>query len=217
MDFTAARRIMVDSQIRPNDVSEPRYVTAFMAVPRESFVPSTKREIAYSELEIATSETRAMWIPRDIAKMLKALAPRPTDVALVIGAGSGYEAALLAQLTETVLVVEDNEEAVEKLSARFADLNYDQVAAIEAPLTEGLPGQGPFDIILICGMVQQVPETLKAQLGEGGRLGAVVQMDPALGKARVYTRGGEAVAYRDVFDCTPPRFSEFDLPRAFVF
>lgn len=217
MDFEAARRIMVDSQIRPNDVSEPRYVTAFMAVPREAFVPASKREIAYSELEIATSDERAMWIPRDIAKMLKALSPKRTDVALVIGAGAGYEAALLAQLTETVLVVEDNEDAVERLSARFSKLNYDQVAAIEAPLTKGLPGQGPFDIILICGMVAQVPDGLKDQLGEGGRLGAVVQRDPALGKARIYTRAGGAVAYRDAFDCTPPRFAAFDLPEAFVF
>ena len=105
-----------------------------------------------------------MWIPRDIAKMLKALAPKPSDVALVIGAGSGYSAALLAELTETVIAVEDSEEAVDRLTERMSALGYDQVAAVEAPLTEGLPDQAPFDVILICGMVEQVPAALTAQL-----------------------------------------------------
>jgi protein-L-isoaspartate(D-aspartate) O-methyltransferase len=217
MDFQAARRIMVDSQIRPNNVSDPEYVHAFMAVPREAFVPSGKKSIAYSEFEIPTGEDRAMWIPRDIAKMLKALAPRPSDVALVIGAGSGYSAALLAELTETVIAVEDSEEAVDRLTERMSALGYDQVAAVEAPLTEGLPDQAPFDVILICGMVEQVPAALTAQLADGGRLGAVVKMDDALGRARIYSRAGDTVGHRDSFECTPPEFTCFRKPAAFVF
>lgn len=217
MDFQAARRIMVDSQIRPNNVSDPEYVHAFMAVPREAFVPSGKKAIAYSEFEIPTGEDRAMWIPRDIAKMLKALAPKPSDVALVIGAGSGYSAALLAELTETVIAVEDSEEAVDRLTERMSALGYDQVAAVEAPLTEGLPDQAPFDVILICGMVEQVPAALTAQLSDGGRLGAVVKMDDALGRARIYTRSGDTVGHRDSFECTPPEFACFRKPAAFVF
>lgn len=217
MDFQAARRIMVDSQIRPNNVSDPEYVHAFMAVPREAFVPSGKKSIAYSEFEIPTGEDRAMWIPRDIAKMLKALAPKPSDVALVIGAGSGYSAALLAELTETVIAVEDSEEAVDRLTERMSALGYDQVAAVEAPLTEGLPDQAPFDVILICGMVEQVPAALTAQLADGGRLGAVVKMDDALGRARVYTRAGDTIGHRDSFECTPPEFTCFRKPAAFVF
>lgn len=217
MDFQAARRIMVDSQIRPNNVSDPEYVHAFMAVPREAFVPSGKKAIAYSEFEIPTGEDRAMWLPRDIAKMLKALAPKPSDVALVIGAGSGYSAALLAELTETVIAVEDSEAAVDKLTERMSALGYDQVAAVEAPLTEGLPDQAPFDVILICGMVEEVPAALTAQLSEGGRLGAVLKVDDALGRARIYTRAGETVGHRDSFECTPPEFASFRKPAAFVF
>ena len=217
MDFQAARRIMVDSQIRPNNVSDPEYVHAFLSVPREAFVPSGKRSIAYSEYEVPTGDDRAMWLPRDIAKMLKALAPKKSDVALVIGAGSGYSAALLAELTETVIAVEDSEAAVDKLTERMSALGYDQVAAIEAPLTEGLPDQGPFDVILVCGMVEDVPAALTAQLSDGGRLGAVLKVDDALGRARIYTRAGDTLGHRDSFECTPPEFKSFRKPAAFVF
>jgi len=217
MDFEAARRTMVDSQIRPDDVTDPEIVRAFLKVPREAFLPASQKMLAYSELEIATGEGRAMWLARDLAKMVKALAPKPRDIALVIGAGSGYAAAILAELTETVLAVEDTEAAVSRLADRLVKLGYDQVAAVEAPLTEGLPAEGPFEIVLICGMVEQVPPALTAQLADGGRLGAVVKADAALGHARIYTRAGEAVAYREVFDATPPEFEAFRKPSAFVF
>lgn len=217
MDFAAARRIMVDSQIRPNDVTDPDIVRAFLSVPREAFLPSSKRPIAYSELEIKTGETRAMWLPRDIGKMLKALSPSAGDVAMVIGAGAGYETALLATLVETVIALEDTETAVDALTDRMSGLGLDQVAAIEAPLTDGLNDQGPFDIILICGMVEQVPQGLTAQLADGGRLGAVVEADAALGKARIYTKAGGAVSYRDIFECRPPKFDAFNAPKSFVF
>lgn len=217
MDFDAARRIMVDSQIRPNDVTDPEIVRAFLTVPREAFVPSSKRSIAYSEFEIVTGEGRALWLPRDTGKMIKALAPKPGDVALVIGAGAGYECAILSQLVETVIAVEETDDAVSRLTDRMSGLGLDQVAAVPAPLTEGLPDQGPFNIILICGMVEQVPDAISAQLADGGRLGAVVKLDDALGRARVYRRSGDVVAHRDVFDCTPPEFPAFRKPKAFVF
>lgn len=217
MDFDAARRIMVDSQIRPNDVTDPEVVRAFLTVPREAFVPASKKSIAYSEFEISTGEARALWLPRDIAKMLKALDAKPTDVALVIGAGAGYECALLAQLVETVIAVEETEEAASRLTDKMSALGLDRVAALEAPLAEGLPSQGPFDIILICGMVEAVPASLTAQLADGGRLGAVVKLDDALGRARIYRRADDVVAHRDVFDCTPPEFVAFRKPKAFVF
>ncbi|MEM1152114.1 MAG: protein-L-isoaspartate O-methyltransferase [Pseudomonadota bacterium] len=217
MDFANARKIMVDSQIRPNDVTDAPIVRAFLKVPREAFLPPSKQSIAYSELEIPTGEDRAMWLPRDLAKMVKALAPRPTDVAMVIGAASGYSSALLAEVTETVLAVEDTSEAVDRLSDRLLGLGYDQVAAVEAPLTEGLADQGPFDVILINGMVEHVPDALTAQLADGGRLGAVVKLDSALGRSRLYTRAGDTVSFREVFDATPPEFTVFRKPKAFTF
>lgn len=217
MDFDAARRVMVDTQIRPNDVTDPDIVHAFLSVPREAFVPRSRRSVAYSELEIATGEARALWTPRDTGKLIAALDPGRGDACLVLAAGAGYEAALLSHLCETVIAVDEDAETVNRLAERMAELGLDRVVPVEAPILEGLPDQGPFDLIVICGMVEHVPEALKHQLGEGGRLAAVVEMDDALGRGRMYTRAGETVSYRDVFDATPPKLEAFNLPRAFVF
>ncbi len=217
MDFEAARRTMVDSQIRPDDVTEPEIVNAFLQVPREAFIPASKRTLAYSEFEIRTGEDRALWTPRDTAKLIKSVDPRPGDACLLIGAGAGYEAALMSHLTETVIALEEDEDAVASLAQRLADLGFDRAVAVEGKLTEGLPGEGPFDCILICGMVERVPETLTDQLAEGGRLAAVVQVDAALGRGRVYTRSGNVVSSRETFDACPPKFKAFDAPAVFQF
>ena len=217
MDFVAARRTMVDTQVRPNDVTDPEIVRAFLAVPRELFVPRARRPVAYSELEIATADDRALWTPRDTGKLIWATDPNPTDLCLVVGAGAGYAAALLGELCDTVIALEETAEAADQLSARMAELNYDGVVGVEGKLTEGLPAQGPFDRIVICGMVEQVPTALTDQLSDGGRLVAVVEVDRALGRGRVYTRSGDAVAHRDVFDARPPKFDAFNTTRSFVF
>jgi len=217
MDFEAARRTMVDSQIRPDDVTDPAIVRAFLTVPREVFVPRSRQGVAYSELEIATGEDRSLWIPRDTGKLLKALDPSPGDVCLVVAAGAGYEAALLGHLCDTVIALDDTPDAVEKLGVRMADLGIDRVVAVEGDIQAGLPDQAPFDLIAICGMVDAVPEALTDQLGEGGRLAAVVSADSALGRGRVYTKAGGVVSHRDVFDARPPKLSAFDAPRSFVF
>lgn len=217
MDFAAARQTMVDSQIRPNDVTDPDIVRAFLSVPREVFVSSARQGVAYSELEIPTADDRALWIPRDTAKLIKVLEPAPSDVCLVVGAGTGYEAALLSHLCETVIALEDSPEMVDRLNARMAELDIDRVVGVEGILTEGLPDQAPFDLIAICGMVETIPEALTDQLADGGRLAAVVALDSALGRGRVYVRAGDSVSHRDAFDACPPRLPAFDRIKSFVF
>ncbi len=217
MDFEAARATMVDSQIRPNDVTDPHIVSAFLRTPREDFVPADRRGVAYSELEIETSPGRALWIARDTAKLIKLAAIRPSDVVLVIGAGAGYEAALLSQFADTVIALEEKADAVEAMTARFAELELDRAVAVEGRLADGLADQGPFNVIYVCGMVETVPEAWTAQLADGGRLVAVVQDVGAPGRGRIFTRAGETVASRDTFDASPPKFSAFDREAAFVF
>jgi len=217
MNFEAAREIMVDSQIRPNDVSDPEFVHAFLNTPREAFVPATRKPVAYSELEIETSEGRALWTPRDTAKLLKAAAIKPTDIVLVIGAGAGYETALISHLAETVIALEDSAELVDAMSDRFASLGFDRAVAVEGKLEDGLEDQGPFDVIYVCGMVETVAQAWKDQLAEGGRL-ALVQLEPdSVGRGRVYTKAGETVSSRYAFDAFPPKFAQFDRKKAFVF
>jgi len=217
MNFEAAREIMVDSQIRPNDVSDPEIVHAFLKTPRDAFVPATRKPVAYSELEIETSEGRSLWTPRDMAKLLKAADIKPTDIVLVIGAGAGYETALISHMAETVIALEDRAELVDAMSERFASLGFDRAVAVEGKLEDGLPDQGPFDVVYVCGMVETVPEAWTAQLAEGGRL-ALVQLDQdGVGRGRVFTRAGDTASARYAFDAFPPKFAQFDRKKAFVF
>jgi len=217
MNFDLAREIMVDSQIRPNDVTEPALVAAFMRTPREEFVPTSRRPVAYSELEIRTSEGRSLWTPRDTAKLMKLAAARPTDIALVIGAGAGYEAALLSHLADTVIALEDRAALVDAMAQRFAALGLDRIAPVEGNLADGLAEQAPFDVIYVCGMIETLPDTWGAQLAEGGRLVAVVAESGSLGRGKVFTRSGSTLSSRDGFDASPPRFSEFDRKPSFTF
>lgn len=217
MDFDLAREIMVDSQIRPDDVTDPAIVAAFLRTPREEFVPSSRRSVAYSELEITTSSGRALWIPRDTAKLVKLAQVKPTDIVLVIAAGSGYEAALLSHLADTVIALEDNPGLVDAMSTRFADLGIDRIAPVEGKLAEGLPEQAPFDVIFVCGMVETLPEAWGNQLAEGGRLAAVVADAGGLGRGKVFTKAGDTLSSRDGFDACPPRLKEFDRKASFTF
>lgn len=217
MDFAAARRIMVDSQIRPNDVTDPDIVSALLSVPREEFVPASRRGVAYSELEIETSEGRSLWIPRDFSKLLKSLDPRSGDIALVIGAGAGYETAVLGKLVETVIGLEEDQAVVDATSERLAGQGVDRAVIVAGTLGDGLADQGPFDVILVNGMVETVPTAWTEQLADGGRLGVVVQTNGDLGSARVYTRAGDGVSYRVAFEARPPKFDGFNKAAAFAF
>lgn len=217
MNFDQLRRTMVDTQIRVNDVTDFEIVDAFLAVPRELFVPKTARGIAYSEIEIQTSPGRALWTPRDFAKLLKASQPSSTDVALVVGAGAGYEAGVVSCVVDTAIALEDDAELVEKMTNRFSEAALDSAVSVQGELRAGLPDQAPFDVIIVCGMVESVPDTWGEQLSEGGRLAVVVQVDRDLGKGRIYTKAGDSLSCRDVFDCRPPKFPEFDKADVFEF
>ena len=217
MNYEQARQIMVDSQIRPNDVSDPAIVSAFLKTPREIFVPASKKSVAYSELEIVTSPGRALWTPRDTAKLVKLADIKPSDIVLVIGAGAGYEAALISHLAETVIALEDDAGLVDSMSDRFTALGIDRSVAVEGKLEEGLPDQAPFNVIYVCGMVANIPPTWTQQLAEGGRLAVVTADAEGLGRGKVYTQAGGAVSAREAFDAVPPRFSQFDRKPQFVF
>lgn len=217
MDFEKARRIMVDSQIRVNDVTEPAIVAAFLYTPREIFVPKSMQDIAYSESEMVTGEGRALWTVRDLGLMLKALDIKSTDTAMVVGAGSGYASALIAKLGSAVIALEDNEAAVERLTERFASISMDNAVAVQGDLADGLPSEGPYDVILINGMIDIVPEVWLDQLSDGGRLGVVVRNSAKLGTVRLYKRTGDSASYREAFECCPPVLPGFEKKAEFVF
>lgn len=217
MDFAKLRRVMVDSQIRVNDVTATNVVSAFSTVPREVFVPKAMRASAYAELEIETSDHRAMWLPRDLGKALVALEAEASDVSLVIGAGAGYGAALLGHMTDAVIALEDDEALVETMAERFAKIGMDEAVAVQGDLSKGLPDQAPFDIVFIAGMVETVPQTWLDQLADGGRLAVVVATGRGVGATRIYKRAGDTFSYREAFECCPPVLPGFAAEVAFVF
>lgn len=217
MDFAKLRRVMVDSQVRVNDVTSTEVVSAFSTIPREVFVPKGMRASAYAELEIETADERAMWLPRDLGKMLRALEPEAKDVSMVIGAGAGYGAALLGHITDAVIALEDDEALVDAMAERFAAIGMDEAVAVQGELAKGLADQGPFDVILIAGMVEEVPQAWLDQLADGGRLGVVVAAGRSVGAARIYKRAGDTFAYREAFECCPPELPGFAKKAAFVF
>lgn len=217
MDFETVRQTMVDTQIRVNDVTEFEIVDAFLSVPRELFVPKSAKGIAYSEIEIETSDGRALWTPRDFAKLLKAASPESTDVALVVGAGAGYEAGVVSKVVDTAIAMEAASDLVDAMTDRFSAAGLDSAVAVEGDLSIGLPEQAPFDLVIVCGMVQTIPSAWTEQLADGGRLAVVVQVDRDLGKARIFTKSGDIVSQRDVFDCRPPKFEGFDRIEEFQF
>ena len=211
------RRTMVDTQIRVNDVTDFDIIHAFLSVPRELFVPKSAAGIAYSEVEIKTSAGRALWTPRDIAKLLAAAEPKSTDLALYVGAGAGYEAGVMSFAVDTAIALEESADLVDQMTERFGEAALDSAVAVEGSLAAGLPDQAPFDLILIGGMVESLEQSWADQLADEGRLAVVVQVDNDLGKARIYTKSGDTLSFRDVFDCRPPKFAEFDAAPAFEF
>lgn len=217
MDFDKQRRIMVDSQVRVNDVTSQAIVSAFLSVPREVFVPKSLQASAYAEYELPTSDDRAMWTPRDLGKMLRALDPQASDIALVVAAGAGYSSALIGKTVETVIALDTSEDLVEAMSERFAAIGMDHAIAVQGELADGLADQGPFDVIFIAGMVETVAPAWLDQLAEGGRLGVVVSAGRGLGRARIYTRAGDTVSYREAFECCPPVLPGFEAKTEFVF
>jgi protein-L-isoaspartate(D-aspartate) O-methyltransferase len=213
-DLTSARTHMVDSQIRPNQVNDPRVITAMRTLPREKFAPAGA--LAYADADIDLGKGRFMLAPMVIARLLQlVLANNPTHV-LVIGAGSGYGAAVLAAAGAEVVALESEPRLNTGALAAFAP----SVDYVSGPLARGWPSGGPYDVILIEGAVTAIPDLLAAQLGPGGRVVAILAESAAargIGRAVVAEAvpGGFAMVKR--FDCTARILPEFQPAPAFSF
>lgn len=222
MEYAKERIAMVDCQIRPEGVANPAIISAFKSVGRHIFVKKSRVPLAYAETEITTSEKRSLWTPSDTAKLLEAADPKSSDRTLVIGAGAGYEAALLSKLVQLVLALEEmpketSRDLIAEMKTNFDSVNAKNAVAVGGKVNQGLPGRGPFDLIYVCGMVQVIPTKWFQQLSEHGRLAVVVEVERNLGRGRIYRRAGDYYSYVDMFDAKPPKFAEFDQTSQFQF
>lgn len=208
-DFAAARLAMVESQLRPQGVSDPAVVSAMGSIQRELFLPDDSRPLAYVDRAVAIGEGRFLAAPTVLGQLLTQMQPEVDQRALVIGAGTGYSVAVLAALGLAVTAVESDP----ALAARARDLG---VQIVEGPLDKGAPKHGPYNQILIDGAVEHIPDAIVAQLAEGGRLGAAL-IDRGITRLIVGRKSGGAFGHLSVGDAGAPVLPGFTRPKAFTF
>ena len=217
MDFSAARQHMADSQVRPNDVTDPRILRAFETVERERFLPAETKAQAYIDREVVYASGRALISARDHAKLLSALDIRAGDLILDVASGVGYSAAILSQLGEMIVCTEKDEALAAKAQENWAGAGVVNAAVISADPAAGAPKQGPFDVIVIAAAIESEPAALLKQLKDGGRLGAILRRG-GVSKGVVWRRSGAAISSHEVFDAAARTIAPgFTQPKAFVF
>jgi len=216
MDFARARDIMVESQVRTSDVTDPRVLHAMRTLPRERFAPAAKRAVAYGDLELEVAPGRVLMRPRDLAKLVQNLAPDRHHRALEIAGATGYGAAVLAHCCERVITLDPDSDLSFAANAAMESCGLKNVKAVSIKTVDGWADEAPYDIILLNGGAELVPEAWLNQLAPGGRLGVIVRQGAA-GAARIYTRSGDAIAYRSAFDAAPPIAPGLQRPPQFAF
>ncbi len=214
-DFATRRVMMVDTQVRPSDVTKFPIIEAMLTVPREVFVPHARREAAYVGENLDIGPGRVVLEARTLAKMLDALDVQPTELVLDLGCGLGYSAAVIARLADAVVAVEEDEALAAEAQRALSAEGVDNAAVVMGPLAAGDARHAPFDVITIQGGVEVVPEALLAQLREGGRIGAVF-MEGALGTVKIGYKIDGIVSWRPAFNAAAPVLPGFSAPRGFV-
>lgn len=211
-DFASRRTMMVDTQVRPNDVTKYPIIAAMLDVAREEFVPDAAREAAYMGENIHLGPTSVVLEPRTFAKLLDALDVQASDHVLDLGAGLGYSAAVLGRVAARVTALEADAGLADRASRTLAGVG--NVALRAGVLAEGAPGDGPFDRIILEGAIEHFPQALAAQLKEGGRVAAIF-MEGALGMARIGHKIDGEISWRFAFNATAPVLAGFERARSF--
>jgi protein-L-isoaspartate(D-aspartate) O-methyltransferase len=221
-DLSLQRLNMVESQVRPSDVTDRRIPRAMNAVPREAFVSAARRSLAYLDIDLPLdvpgqgNTGRVLLAPRIFAKLLQLASIEPNAIVLDIGCGTGYSSAILARLAQTVVALERDTALVQEATRVLQSLGVDTVAVVQGELVAGYPAEGPFDAIIIEGAVAAVPEALLGQLKDGGRLVAILS-DGRTSRALVWRRTGSTISESDGFDAAAPFLPGFEPVHRFVF
>jgi protein-L-isoaspartate(D-aspartate) O-methyltransferase len=222
IDFLQQRINMVESQVRPSDVTDRRILRAMLELPREDFVPEAMRAMAYMDeaIEVAPRHdggvARYLLPPRTLAKLIQLADIDAATHVLDVGPATGYSTALLAKLGSRVVALEVDDALCATMKENLLGLGLANVSIKHGPLPTGAAGEGPFDAILLNGAVEAVGSGLLDQLKEGGRLVAV-QTSGSFGRANVWRRSNDAFDIRPGFDVAAPPIPGFARPVGFVF
>ena len=203
-DFEVMRANMINGQILPNKITDPRLIDSLSKMPREFFVAETRRSVAYLDADIKIAPNRYLMKPWVFARLVQALTPTIDDIGLYIGCGSGYGVAILATLCNTVIGLECDAALAARASGLFAELEIDNAVAVEGSLDEGYAEQGPYDLVFFEGTIADVPSKILNQLSESGRVAAVISSGESLGEATIIRRVGKIYGRRVLFNASPP-------------
>jgi len=215
-DFKSARTAMVDCQIRPSEVTRYPIIQAMLTVPREQYLPSEAQAIAYMGEHVDIGGGRVCLDPRVLAKLIDALAIQPDDLVLDIGCGLGYSTAIIANIAEAVVALEEDEALAEEAAATLSAQGVDNAVVEKGSLVGGAPSHGPYDVIIIQGGIEALPDAIADQLRPDGRI-AVIEMKGPLGVAQLGVKGANGISWRRSFDATAPILPGFAAEKAFVF
>ncbi len=217
IDYAAARLNMVDSQLRTNKVTDEAVLDAFLAVPRERFVPPALHATAYVDDDLPLGLGRYLMEPMVLARLIQLAEITRGDGVLEIGCGTGYGTAVLARLARSVVAVESDTALAAQAAARLRELGAGNASVVAGPLAEGHPARTPYGVILFEGAVAQIPEAITRQLAEGGRLVTVMQEGRGMGRATLMTRINGILSRRPAFDAAVPLLPGFQRQPSFVF
>ncbi|MBK0328670.1 protein-L-isoaspartate O-methyltransferase [Rhodobacteraceae bacterium F11138] len=214
-DFAERRRVMVDTQIRPSDVTKFPIIKAMLEVKREAYVPGALQEAAYTGENIVLDGGRVMLEPRTLAKMLDAVDISNDDLVLDIGCTYGYSSAVVARIAQAVVAVEEDASMAAEAQNNLVDAGEDNVIVHTGALAAGAPEHGPYDVILVQGGVADLPQALVEQLKDGGRIVCLFMQD-ALGVVRIGYKSGANVSWRFEFNAGAPVLPGFEKQPAFA-
>ena len=214
-DFATRRMTMVDTQVRPSDVTKFPIIDAMLTVPREEFVPADRREAAYVGEHLDLGAGRVVLDPRSFAKLLDAVDVQPDELVLDVGAAYGYSTAVLARMAEAVVALEEDLLMAAEAENALSRVGADNSVVVTGALTAGSAKHAPFDVIVVQGAVEHLPEALIAQLKDGGRIGCLFA-EGANGVVRVGYKMDGAVSWRFAFNASAPVLAGFERHRAFT-
>ncbi|WP_319824423.1 protein-L-isoaspartate O-methyltransferase family protein [Thalassovita sp.] len=214
-DYATRRTMMVDTQVRPSDVTRFPIIDAMLAVPREDFVPADKLEAAYVGDNVSLGGNRVVLEPRTLAKMLDSLDINPDELVMDLGCGLGYSAAVIARMAAAVVAVEEVDSLAEDAQAALSRAGADNVILHAGPVAEGAAAHGPYDVIVVQGAVEHMPEAILSQLKEGGRIAALF-VEGELGIVRIGYKIDGQMNWRFAFNAGAPVMPGFERHRAFT-
>jgi len=217
VDYAAARLNMVEGQLRTNGITDPRLLEAFLAVPRERFVPEALQGVACVDDDVPLGNGRYLMEPLVLARLIMLTELHAKARVLLVGAGSGYDASIVAHLAGSVVALESDPALAATARRLLGELGHGKVSVVEAPLEQGHASGAPYDAILFGGAISEVPAAIARQLGKAGRAAAVVAAEGRVPQVTVMAAVGGVLSRRPVFDAATPALPGFASEPAFVF